>query len=87
MTTKRKNERYELIDMKKLLLFAIPVMMTGCWGYPTDGNIFVRTVTIDSCEYLSYSVGQGFSHKGNCKFCQQRRKKEINALIEKVKGK
>ena len=29
---------------------------------------------IDSCEYITW--GQGLAHKGNCKFCAERRKKE-----------
>lgn len=38
-----------------------------------------NTVVIDSCEYLIQSVesayqGYGyFSHKGNCRFCEERR--------------
>lgn len=33
---------------------------------------------IDSCEYLGKSVGTNvaiFTHKGNCKFCEQRKNK------------
>lgn len=29
---------------------------------------------IDSCEYISRA--QGLTHKGNCKFCAERREKE-----------
>ena len=45
-----------------------------------------QVIVIDSCEYLikaephgvgKYSTGYGFmSHKGNCKFCEERRKQE-----------
>ncbi|UUC45570.1 hypothetical protein [Flavobacterium cerinum] len=36
----------------------------------------IRTVTIDSCEYVVYDVSRGGNiiHKENCKFCQQRKK-------------
>ena len=37
-----------------------------------------RVIEIDSCEYLirsGYSFGL-MSHKGNCKFCKERRKQE-----------
>ena len=41
---------------------------------------YYRVIEIDSCEYIVYSYskvyqGYGFmSHKGNCKYCEQRRK-------------
>ena len=52
-------------------------------------------VLIDSCEYIvCYSIGGTeslvwrepiFIHKGNCKFCAERRKKEQEELISKIK--
>ena len=37
----------------------------------------VRVVEIDSCEYL---VGRDMiTHKGNCKYCEERRKRTANA--------
>lgn len=54
-----------------------------------------KIVMIDSCEYIvCYSVGGSQSmlvekpiyiHKGNCKFCAERRKKEQEKLIRKIK--
>ena len=35
----------------------------------------IRYCVIDSCEYISW--GHGLAHKGNCRFCEQRRMKEI----------
>lgn len=35
---------------------------------------------IDSCEYISW--GHGLAHKGNCRFCAQRRTKEIIDIAE-----
>ena len=32
-----------------------------------------HVVVIDSCEYISY--GHGLAHKGNCKYCEERKKK------------
>ena len=53
--------------------------------YSIDG-VYLRTVVIDSCEYLigrkcrGY-YGYGFlSHKGNCKYCAERRKRELQNL-------
>ena len=47
------------------------------------GDLCLRTVVIDSCEYLigsGHDVSKGFgylSHKGNCKYCTERRKQEL----------
>ena len=54
----------------------------------TGGHEEYKTVVIDSCEYLEYYTeliyGNGYTtshyrakfitHKGNCKFCKERRK-------------
>ena len=51
--------------------------------YEVHQGLKLRVVVIDSCEYL---IGceccpyQGFgymSHKGNCKYCAERRKREL----------
>lgn len=45
-----------------------------------------KVIVIDSCEYIVYDVSQGYSgfgfmaHKGNCKYCAERRKKELESL-------
>ena len=64
---------------------------------PNDENrtISPKIVVIDSCEYIvCYSVGGTqfitlhepvYIHKGNCKFCAERRKKELEGLISKIK--
>lgn len=50
--------------------------------YPTN----LHVVEIDSCEYLigsRYETSKGFgylSHKGNCKYCAERRKRELQNL-------
>lgn len=38
----------------------------------------------DSCEYIT--IYQGISHKGNCKYCKERRKQELKELIKAQKG-
>lgn len=82
--------------MKKLIILALALMMCGCKesiltnhrdthiDYIKDG--FPITI-IDGCEYIRYSNGHGteFTHKGNCKFCAERRKKEQEELIRKIK--
>ncbi len=50
------------------------------------GDLCLRTVVIDSCEYLignRYEPGTGYgylAHKGNCKYCAERRKRELQNL-------
>ena len=79
--------------MKKLLLLALTaIMMVGC-----DQQQFANSLTkddfgvcvYDSCEYLIAAHGyKGFlAHKGNCKFCAERRKQELKELIEELKDK
>ena len=77
--------------MKKIILLALAaLMMVGCDDKPSvnvdGGNI----VTIDSCEYISCPTYYGFpvySHKGNCRFCAERRKQELKELVEQLKEK
>lgn len=48
--------------------------------YQTTGGNGYNTEIIDSCEYLVRHEGYAgyMAHKGNCKFCEERRKKEKN---------
>ena len=79
--------------MKKLLLLAFAaMMMVGC-----DQQQYAKDMTkddfgvcvYDSCEYLIAAHGyKGFlAHKGNCKFCAERRKQELKELVEQLKDK
>lgn len=84
--------------MKKLLLLALTtMMMVGCESdtlidsskkdrYRKDHEVFY---VIDSCEYINRGVygGEVLVHKGNCKFCAERRKQELKELIEELKDK
>lgn len=82
--------------MKKLLLLAFTaMMMVGCESdilfdsskedrYRKDNEVFY---VIDSCEYINREVYYGgvLVHKGNCKFCAERRKQELKELVEQLK--
>lgn len=84
--------------MKKIVLLALAaVIMAGCvHKYETvpdkrhleyEGWVVVE---IDSCEYIgtAYSdMRDMFAHKGNCKFCKERRKAEMEELVVKLKEK
>lgn len=69
--------------MKKIIFITLAaIMMVGCIEHKgtriTDSNNYTwEVVTIDSCEYIvEYGkYGSVLSHKGNCRFCQQRMRK------------
>lgn len=88
--------------MKKfLVLLSFFFVIVSCSKQP-DTNVYheaertndvyivnglrLRTVVIDSCEYLIGSrcapyAGYGYlSHKGNCKYCAERRKQELQNI-------
>ena len=80
--------------MKKIILLALTALiMVGCISdeeeakkYENDG---FATLTYDSCEFVFKVSGyKGFlAHKGNCRFCKERRQKELEELIIKLKEK
>ena len=60
--------------------------------YVVNG-LHLKTVVIDSCEYLigsrQYGIYQGYgylSHKGNCKYCAERRKRELQNVNKSHKS-
>ena len=81
--------------MKKTILLTFTVlMMIGCDVKQQDGintiNSFYETYTVDSCEYVGYVRGSRsdyLTHKGNCRFCKERRQEELKELVEQLKEK
>lgn len=94
--------------MKKfLVLLSFFFVIISCGKQP-DTNVYneaertsdvyivngfrLRTVVIDSCEYLigsryEPSAGYGYlSHKGNCKYCAERRKRELQNVNKSHKS-
>ena len=70
--------------MKKTILLALmAAIVAGCDNNGTPlGYTYVE---LDSCEYIA-----GFNqlaHKGNCRFCKERRQKELEELVIKLKEK
>ena len=46
---------------------------------PTNDTVHsYRVIEIDGCEYVKR--GQQLAHKGNCKYCAERRKQELLEL-------
>ena len=86
--------------MKKIILLALTTLiMMGC-EYKTDAEIKeakhlngFNIIVIDSCEYLEKSDAVGyqgygyFAHKGNCRFCKERRQEEMKELVGQLKEK
>jgi hypothetical protein len=76
--------------MKKIILLALTALiLVGC-KFPTRAEIEeeerlngFHIIVIDSCEYLKMWDCEGpqgygyFAHKGNCRFCKERRQKEL----------
>ena len=80
--------------IKKITLLAVIILVTvGCDVKQPDGTYrpgFYKTYTIDSCEYVGYAIGSQcdyLAHKGNCRFCKERRQKELEELVIKLKEK
>jgi uncharacterized protein YcfL len=78
--------------MKKIILLTlVTLMMVGCdyqnpdGSYDTSKSLMTQTIVIDSCEYIEgyYTL----AHKGNCRFCKERRQKELKELVEQLKEK
>ena len=84
--------------MKKIIPieFVAAMLLTGCSYVPMekepptiDGY---KVVTIDSCEYLKREDVDGnqgfgyFSHKGNCRFCRERRERELQELLKTLQN-
>lgn len=70
--------------MKKIILLALTsLMMVGCSEvkYIKHQSVF----EYDSCEYIT--IYSGVSHKGNCRFCKERRQKELEELVIKLREK
>lgn len=79
--------------MKKLILLALTaLMMVGCDQQKIADDVTKKDFGVciyDSCEYVIGIHGyEGFlAHKGNCRFCKERRQKELEELVIKLKEK
>lgn len=71
-----------MATIKKIILLALTaLMMVGC---DNNGKPLGYTyLELDSCEYIvgAYQL----AHKGNCRFCKERRQKELKELVIKLK--
>lgn len=67
--------------MKKLILTLTAIMMVGCDKSISSVDGY-NIVIVDSCEYIRNEnyYGNVITHKGNCKYCQERMKKMIKEV-------
>lgn len=75
--------------MKKLLILAIIPILIGC-VFSDGEDVSRKVIYLDSCEYIQYwtsNYSSNIEHKGNCKFCSQRRKQEMIEVLEQLKDK
>jgi len=76
--------------MKKIILLALTaLMMAGCMEdyKETRINSDYSVRVIDSCEYIVLNGVGVKAHKGNCRFCKERRQKELEDIVEQLKEK
>jgi hypothetical protein len=76
--------------MKKIILLALTtLMMVGCMEHYEETEITsdYSVRVIDSCEYIMPNGVGVRAHKGNCRFCKERRQKELEELVIKLKEK
>ena len=81
--------------MKKIILLAFAtLMMAGCEYRTNDEREEAKRlhgfniIIIDSCEYLKMEDPEGyqgygyFAHKGNCRFCKERKQNELKESVK-----
>ena len=77
-----------MTTIKKFILLALTfLMVVGCVKNEKVDMPGFEIAELDSCEYIKWRANYGFEHKGNCKFCKERRQKELEELITKLKEK
>ena len=89
---KTNVKQITMATIKKIILLALTALiMVGCEDERPIKNVDgVDVMTIDSCEYIRSYTYYGhyvYSHKGNCLFCKERRQKELEKLVIKLKEK
>ena len=82
-----------MATIKKIILLALTILMMGCYNQNDVANSVEEgdfgVCIYDSCEYLIRTSNyRGYlAHKGNCRFCKERRQKELEELVIKLKEK
>ena len=76
-----------MTTIKKIILLAFTALMVGCEEKDLKGR--GNVVNIDSCQYIVCDAygGRAYVHHNNCRFCKERRQKELEELVIKLKEK
>lgn len=83
---------------KTILLLALTALMVGCVykakAYHDEqinlvGDYRIKTIVYQDCEYVlaesHYQQRIAITHKSNCRFCKERRQKELKELVEQLR--
>jgi len=77
-----------MATIKNIILLALTALiMVGCLSKRDSNGVPYDVHVIDSCEYIDGGHAYGLGHKGNCRFCKERRQKELEKLVIKLKEK
>ena len=86
-----------MATMKKLILLALTALiMVECYQAKAYHNekislvdgYRIKTIVYQDCEYAVIDNQRvSMTHKGNCRFCKERRQKELEELVIKLKEK
>ena len=84
--------------MKKIILLALTALvMAGCYQAKAYNDKQIElvsdyrlsTIEYQGCEYVvmqsDWNKHGTMSHKGNCRFCKERRQKELEELVKQLK--
>jgi len=75
-----------MVIIKKIILLTLTALiMVGCLDKKDSNGVQYKVVVVDSCEYLNDGSFSVVGHKGNCRFCKERRQKELKELIKQLK--
>lgn len=98
MTIQDLLDNLSKIQKTFILVFVI-LMIVGCYkaeAYHSKqlnfvGDYKIKTVVYQGCEYVvmdsHYQLRSVITHKGNCRFCKERRQEELKELVEHFKEK
>lgn len=64
------------------LLVAAPLLMCCTDNHGAPRIVEPNIVIIDSCEYIK--APYRLTHKGNCKYCIERRKQEYREIVKEL---
>ena len=89
--TLKVDEKGNSFGWRKGTLLLAALIIMGCdyqnpdGSYDTSKSLSMETVVIDNCEYID--AYNRLAHKGNCRFCKERREQELKELVKQLNEK